>query len=88
MRQNILKIVAGKELKNPTVPNPEFVELPSEVLESYAARYDISGQMPVRARDGALFASDWILLPTFKTMFFSPQDYGTVTTKEWDRCGS
>jgi CubicO group peptidase (beta-lactamase class C family) len=78
LRQNIPKIVAGEHVKTPAVPNPEIVELPSELLESYAARYDISGPMPVRARDGALFADDWILLPTSKTTFFSPQDYGTV----------
>jgi CubicO group peptidase (beta-lactamase class C family) len=79
MRQNVPKIVAGEDVEIPTVPKPDFVKLPPDMLRRYAGRYNISGPMPVRARDGALFANDWILLPTSETTFFSPQDYGTIT---------
>ena len=80
LRQNVPKIIAGEEVKAPTIPTPEIVELPTELLARYAGRYNIAGSpMPVRARDGALFANDWILLPTSETSFYSPQDYGTVT---------
>ena len=79
LRQNIPKIVAGENVALPVVPKPKFVKLPVEVLEKYAGRYNIPGSpMPVRRRDGALFADEWILLPTSETTFFSPQDYGTV----------
>ncbi len=79
LRQNVPKIVAGEEVAIPNVPKPDVVKLPVELLERYAGRYNIAGSpMPVRARDGALFANDWILLPTSETSFFSPQDYGTI----------
>ncbi|MGI9519104.1 MAG: serine hydrolase domain-containing protein [Pirellulaceae bacterium] len=78
VRQNIPRIVAGEDVPEPQVPQPEFISVPAEVLERYAGQYDIGGPMPVRFRDGALYANDWMLLPISETRFFSPQDYATV----------
>ena len=80
LRQNVPKIVAGETVETAKVPQPKLVSLPKELLKRYAGRYQIAGSpMPVRSRDGALFANDWILLPTSETSFYSPQDYSTVT---------
>ncbi len=80
VRQVVPRIAAGEQVELPTVPRPEFVSLPAELLGRYAGQYEIAGSpMPLRARDGALFANDWILLPTSRTTFHSPQDYGSVT---------
>ncbi len=79
IRQNVPKIVAGQHVVLPVVPKPKFVKLSVDVLEKYAGIYNIAGSpMPVRARDGALYANEWILLPTSEETFFSPQDYGTI----------
>ena len=79
LRQVVPRIVAGEEVKSPIVPRAEIVELPTELLERYAGEYKIAGSpMPVRAKNGALFANEWILLPVSETSFYSPQDYGTV----------
>jgi hypothetical protein len=79
LRQNIPKIVAGEKVAPPVVPKPKFVKLSDDMLEKYSGSYNIAGSpMPVRARDGALYADEWILLPTSEDTFFSPQDYGTI----------
>jgi CubicO group peptidase (beta-lactamase class C family) len=79
LRQNVPRIVAGQQVKLPVVPQPKLVSLPADLLQKYSGRYKIAGSaMPVRAQDGALFANEWILLPTSETSFFSPQDYGTI----------
>ena len=80
LRRNVPRIVAGEDVEAASVPQPRLVSLSEEVLKSYAGRYRIGGSpMPVRARDGALFANDWILLPVSETSFYSPQDYATVS---------
>ncbi len=80
LRQVVPRIVAGDDVDAPQVPQPVPATLPPELLEKYAGRYQIGGSpMPVRARDGALFANDWILIPVSETSFYSPQDFGTVT---------
>ena len=82
LRQNIPKIIAGETIEPYSVPRPNVVKLPADLLKRYAGQYNIAGSpMPVRAKDGALFANDWILLPTSETAFYSPQDYSTVTVK-------
>lgn len=78
LRQNIPRIVAGEEVPTPHVPQPQFVSVTDEVLERYAGQYEIGGPMPVRVREGALYANDWVLLPVSQTSFYSPQDYATV----------
>ena len=53
LRENVKQIVAGESVAAPTVPQPEVVSLPAQLLESYAGQYDVAGSpMPVRARDG------------------------------------
>ena len=79
LRINIPKIVAGEQVKPASVPKAVPFSLPEKLLKKYQGKYQIGGEpMPVRARGGALFANDWILIPTSKTTFFSPQDYGTI----------
>ena len=85
LRQNVPKILAGEDIKAGEVPQPEIVNLPPKLLASYAGQYNIAGSpMPVRARDGALFANELILLPTSETSFYSPQDYSTVSIEVED----
>jgi len=80
LRRNVPRIVAGEAVEVPNVPRPRLVSLPDALLERYAGQYKIGGSpMPVRARDGALFANEWILLPISETSFYSPQDYATVS---------
>jgi CubicO group peptidase (beta-lactamase class C family) len=80
LRRNVPKIVAGETVDAPSVPQPHLVSLPEELLARYAGQYKIGGSpIPVRAREGALFANDWILLPISEKSFFSPQDYATVS---------
>jgi hypothetical protein len=35
-------------------------------------------RLVVRMHDGALWANEWVLLPTADGAFFSPRDYGKV----------
>jgi CubicO group peptidase (beta-lactamase class C family) len=80
LRRNVPRIVAGESVEVPSVPRPQLVSLPEELLDRYAGQYKIGGSsMPVTARAGALFANNWILLPISETSFFSPQDYATVS---------
>ncbi len=85
LRRDVPKIVAGEEVEVPSVPRPRVVSLSEDVLKKYTGQYKIGGSaMPVRTRDGALFANDWILLPISETSFYSPQDYANVSVISGD----
>lgn len=80
LRRDLPRLVAGEVVPAPTVPQPKIVSLPVETLAAYAGRYEIGGSpMDVVARAGALFANDWVLLPTSTSTFYSPQDYATIS---------
>ena len=80
LRRDVPKIVAGEVVEAPSVPRPRLVSLSEDVLKKYTGQYKIGGSaMPVRTREGALFANDWVLLPISETSFYSPQDYATVS---------
>lgn len=66
----------------PAVPAPELVELPADTLQRYSGRYQVAGEpMAILARDGALYANDWVPQPTSDTTFFSPQDDSEVRVR-------
>lgn len=74
------RIVAGEAVARPEVPRIESVEVADAVLESYRGDYQLrpGSTIGVRPQDGVLVADDWVLVPTSKTTFFSPQDYAVV----------
>lgn len=80
LRDNIPRLVAGEDLL-PAVPEYSAVTLSDAVLMRYEGLYELrpGSLLDVRAEDGALYANDWIMIPTSETTFFSPQDYAEVS---------
>ncbi len=80
LRADVPRIVAGIDVPAPEVPHPRAADVPVEVLAGYAGHYtsDDRGDTDIRAVPGGLYVSDWFLVPTSDSTFFSPQDYGTA----------
>lgn len=81
MRYALPKLAAGVPVEPLQVPRPVFARVSERVLRRYEGRYDVAGNagLPLRLRDGALWANDWPLRATSDSTFFSPRDYAEVS---------
>lgn len=79
-RDAVPKLAAGERVAPPSLP--ELAERP--MSEQELRRYEgdfmlVTGiRLALRVRNGALWANDWLLLPTRDGAFYSPRDYGLV----------
>jgi hypothetical protein len=80
IRRDVHKIAAGETVPAPELPEIEPVQVPMETLRSWEGLYQLrpGSNLHVTARDGALLANDWVLVPTGARRFWSPQDYAFV----------
>lgn len=68
----------------PPIPTPPArIALTDQALKGYEGVYVLANgqRLDVRARDGALYASEWTLIPVGQDRFFSPRDYGDVIVR-------
>ncbi len=67
----------------PPAPAPARIAVTDSVLRGFEGVYQLASgvRLEVRARDGALYANDWALLPTGADRFYSLRDYGEVTVR-------
>ncbi len=81
LRKAIPRIIAGEQVEPAVVPAPAIASIPADSLRRYEGVYLLANgtRLEVRARDGHLFANDWIMAPLSETRFFSLRDYGEVT---------
>jgi hypothetical protein len=80
IRSTIAKLAAGETVAPASVPAPALTPLPAPELARYEGTFVLGSgtRLVLRVRDGALWANDWVLVPTRDGAFFSPRDYGTV----------
>jgi CubicO group peptidase (beta-lactamase class C family) len=81
VRRDVPRIAAGEDVAAPPPLERQFVDVPEDVLRGYEGTFmDARGsEITMEVRQGQLYSSQWLLLPTSSTTFFSPQDYATVT---------
>lgn len=80
IQKDVPRITAGEKVALPVLPDSKPIEVATETLKRWEGRYELRPGSPlsVRAESGALYANDWVLIPTGERRFFSPQDYATV----------
>jgi hypothetical protein len=62
---------------------PARIALTDQVLKGYEGVYTLGNgvRLEVRARDGALFANEWALIPVGPDRFYSLRDFGDVSVR-------
>ena len=80
IRQNVPKLARGDVIDTPAPLAIEAFDIGAEKLASYAGAYRLRPDFDIELyiEDGILFASEWLLIPTSETTFFSPSDYGSI----------
>jgi CubicO group peptidase (beta-lactamase class C family) len=80
MRSAVPKLAAGESVAAPTFPALRSAPFTEAELRRHEGTFELGNgtKLVVRARDGVLWANDWVLLPTADGGFFSPRDYGKV----------
>ena len=80
LKSAIPELVAGRSVPAPLLPEPRRGAPDPADLTAYVGtfRLDNGTRLVVRARDGVLWANNWVMLPSADGSFFSPRDYGTV----------
>ena len=80
LKRDILRLVAGERVAPPALPVLRAKPTPVEDLRRWEGVYQIEHgpRLDVRVRNGALYSSDWVMLPTEDGGMFSPRDYGVV----------
>ena len=80
LKSAILRLAAGEAVAPPVVP-ALATAAPSEAeLRRWVGEFQIEGgpRLSLHIRDGALYANEWLMLPTADGAMFSPRDYGVV----------
>ncbi len=80
IRDALPKLAAGEDPGPADVPDYDPVTVTPAALAAYEGRYQLrpGSILNVRARDSALYANEWLLLPLGDDRFFSVQDYGAL----------
>jgi CubicO group peptidase (beta-lactamase class C family) len=99
IRNALPKIAAGEDVPTPPPINAAAAAVDPKLLESYEGAYELrpGSSFELRVVEGRVRMNDWLLIPTSKTTFFSPQDYaeievvldeeGEVTRLDWTTGG-
>jgi CubicO group peptidase (beta-lactamase class C family) len=79
-RRAIPRLVRGESVEPAAVPEPARIAQDPKLLASSEAVYQLGNgiRLAVRARDGALYANEWALVPIAPDTYFSPRDFGEV----------
>lgn len=79
-RRAIPRLAKGEPVEPAVVPEPARVAQDPKLLASSEAVYRLGNgiRLAVRARDGALYANEWALIPIAPDTYFSPRDFGEV----------
>jgi CubicO group peptidase (beta-lactamase class C family) len=80
LRSAIPRLAAGQDVAPPTLPALSAAPVSEEMLRRCQGTFLLGNgtRLVVRMHDGALWANEWVLLPTADGAFFSPRDYGKV----------
>lgn len=80
LRDALPRLAAGESVTPPAPPVPSDQPVSEQTLRRYEGDYELSTgtRLALRVRDGALWANEWLLLPTRDGAFYSPRDYGLV----------
>jgi hypothetical protein len=81
LKDVILRLAAGETVAPPALPVLAMTTPSDAELRRWEGEFQISGGGPrlsLRVRSGALYANDWLMLPTADGAMFSPRDYGLV----------
>ena len=80
LRRVMPQLAAGEKIAPPPMPALRTTPVPEQELKRIEATYELGNgtRLVIRARDGVLWANEWVLLPMADGGFFSPRDYGKV----------
>ena len=80
IRAALPKIVAGEDAPAPSPIRAKAVDVDPQLLASYRGAYELrpGRNLELRVVDGRVLMDEWLLIPTSKTTFFSPQDYAEI----------
>ena len=86
IREALPRIAAGEEVDPPEAIQATAVAVELEILAGYLGTYELrpGTRFELELVDGQLRMSDWLLIPTSATTFFSPQDYGEIEVVKGD----
>ena len=79
-RDAVPKLAAGEPVAAPSPPELADRPIPEQELRRYEGDFKLvtGTRLALRVRNGALWANEWLLLPTRDGAFYSPRDYGIV----------
>ena len=80
LRSAIPRLAAGEKVAPSQPPELATTPVADEALRRCQGSFQLGNgtKLVIRAREGVLWANDWVLLPTSDGGFFSPRDYGKV----------
>lgn len=80
LRDALPRLAAGATVAPPAPPVPADRPVAVEALRRYEGDFllNTGTKLALRVRSGALWANEWLLLPTRDGAFYSPRDYGLV----------
>ena len=100
IRDALPEIVAGEEVPLPSPIRATAADVDPRVLAGYQGAYELrpGRNLELKVVDGRVQMGEWLLIPTSRTTFFSPQDYaeievvlddeGRVSRLDWTIAGS
>ncbi|ANM31484.1 hypothetical protein ABI59_20805 [Acidobacteria bacterium Mor1] len=80
IRRDVHRIAGGGEVATADLPKIQRAAVAASVLQQWEGIYQLrpGSELRVTARDGALFANEWTMIPVGPRRFWSPQDYAFV----------
>lgn len=80
LRDAMPRLAAGESPTPPALPERATGAVAEETLRRYEGDFMLENgtRLRLRVHDGALWANDWLLVPTRDGAFYSPRDYGLV----------
>jgi CubicO group peptidase (beta-lactamase class C family) len=80
LKNDVLRLAAGESVSPPSLPKLRKDPLPLAELKTWEGEYQIEHgpHISLQVKQGALYASDWIMLPAEDGSMFCPRDYGRV----------
>jgi CubicO group peptidase (beta-lactamase class C family) len=80
LKRDVLRLAAGESVSPPAIPALRKDPLPVTELKRWEGEYQIEHgpHISLQVKNGALYASDWILLAAEDGTMFCPRDYGLV----------
>jgi len=80
LKRDVLRLAAGESVSPPVLPELRKEPLALAELKKWEGEYQIEHgpHISLKVKDGALYATDWIMLPATDGSMFCPRDYGRV----------